>query len=135
MVLEDEEFAADMVLLKSSAEQGLCNIQTANLDGETNLKIKRAIPTTFQIECNPDGTDYPLYFSGNFFFPKSLSSSSSFCSFPPSAIVESSSPNAKMGVNAWKGNIAAPENPEVKFPLTMTQLLLRVCFQFLPNLL
>jgi phospholipid-translocating ATPase len=35
----EEEFACDMVLLSSSDEEGSCFITTANLDGETNLKV------------------------------------------------------------------------------------------------
>lgn len=45
-VESEESFPADMVLLASSEPEGLCYIETANLDGETNLKIKQAIPET-----------------------------------------------------------------------------------------
>nr|XP_019046460.1 phospholipid-transporting ATPase [Kwoniella bestiolae CBS 10118]OCF25390.1 phospholipid-transporting ATPase [Kwoniella bestiolae CBS 10118] len=37
---------ADVVLLSSSEPEGLCYIETANLDGETNLKIKQSHPST-----------------------------------------------------------------------------------------
>ena len=38
----DEFFPADLALLNSSANKGICYIETKNLDGETNLKHKQA---------------------------------------------------------------------------------------------
>ena len=45
-VQSEEPIPADIILLASSEPEGLCYIETANLDGETNLKIKQAIPET-----------------------------------------------------------------------------------------
>ncbi|KAI0070017.1 phospholipid-translocating P-type ATPase [Panus rudis PR-1116 ss-1] len=45
--LESDEFIpADLILLSSSEPEGFCYIETSNLDGETNLKIKQASPQT-----------------------------------------------------------------------------------------
>ena len=39
-------FPADLVILSSTKEQGMCYIETASLDGETNLKVRSAISQT-----------------------------------------------------------------------------------------
>ncbi|CCE64475.1 hypothetical protein TPHA_0H02720 [Tetrapisispora phaffii CBS 4417] len=41
-VKSEEAIPADIILLSSSEPEGLCYIETANLDGETNLKIKQS---------------------------------------------------------------------------------------------
>lgn len=53
-VESEEPFPADIVLLASSEPEGLCYIETANLDGETNLKIKQAIPETCNLVSSAD---------------------------------------------------------------------------------
>lgn len=42
-------FPADLVLLSSSEPQGISFIETSNLDGETNLKIRQGLPDTSKI--------------------------------------------------------------------------------------
>ena len=38
-VKRDESFPCDLVLISTSNSEGKCYITTANLDGETNLKV------------------------------------------------------------------------------------------------
>jgi hypothetical protein len=38
------EVPADIIVLATSEKQGMCYIETSNIDGETNLKIKEAVP-------------------------------------------------------------------------------------------
>jgi len=45
-VLREENFPADVVFLSSTIPEGNCYVETANLDGETNLKIKRSVEQT-----------------------------------------------------------------------------------------
>jgi P-type E1-E2 ATPase len=42
-IYKDEEIPADVVILKSSKENGLCFVDTMNLDGETNLKERSSL--------------------------------------------------------------------------------------------
>ncbi|CAL4895276.1 unnamed protein product [Urochloa decumbens] len=45
-VHKDEFFPADLVLLASSYEDAICYVETMNLDGETNLKLKQSLEAT-----------------------------------------------------------------------------------------
>lgn len=45
-VCRDEYFPADIVLINSSDTQGICYVETKNLDGETNLKYKTSHTST-----------------------------------------------------------------------------------------
>lgn len=44
-VHDREEMPADLVVLTTSETNGVAYIETANIDGETNLKIRSSAPT------------------------------------------------------------------------------------------
>ncbi|KZV53133.1 phospholipid-transporting ATPase 3-like [Dorcoceras hygrometricum] len=46
-VKQDGFFPADLLFLASTNPDGVCYIETANLDGETNLKIRKALEKTW----------------------------------------------------------------------------------------
>ncbi|RVE42848.1 hypothetical protein evm_012497, partial [Chilo suppressalis] len=50
-VINNQFFPADLVLLSSSEPQGISFIETSNLDGETNLKIRQAHNETARLDC------------------------------------------------------------------------------------
>ncbi|KAJ4711220.1 Phospholipid-transporting ATPase [Melia azedarach] len=52
-VKQDGFFPADLLFLASTNADGVCYIETANLDGETNLKIRKALERTWDY-LNPE---------------------------------------------------------------------------------
>ena len=44
VIKQDEQIPADVIILNTSEEKGVCYIETKSLDGETNLKMKNAEP-------------------------------------------------------------------------------------------
>ena len=82
LVKENEFFPADLLMMSSTESEGICYVETKNLDGETNLKNKQALAatndlfsseTSLPVDGLPEGTmnvEYPnnrIYkFDGNF---------------------------------------------------------------------
>lgn len=96
-VHKDEFFPADLVLLSSSYEDAICYVETMNLDGETNLKLKQSLEVT----------------------SASLPDDDSFRGFA-GAVVRCEDPNAHL--YTFVGNI---EIDGQQHPLSPQQLLLR----------
>ncbi|KAH6800420.1 ATPase E1-E2 type family protein / haloacid dehalogenase-like hydrolase family protein [Perilla frutescens var. hirtella] len=94
-VLKNEYFPSDLLLLSSSYEDGLCYVETMNLDGETNLKAKRSLESTL-----------------------GLDEEAAFCKFK--ATIRCEDPNPSL--YTFVGNL---EIENGSFPLNPTQVLLR----------
>ncbi|GMI76738.1 Aminophospholipid ATPase 9 [Hibiscus trionum] len=94
-VEKDEFFPADLILLSSSYEEAICYVETMNLDGETNLKLKQALDAT-----------------------SSLHDDSSFQNFK--AVIRCEDPNANL--YSFVGSL---ELGDEQHPLSPQQLLLR----------
>ncbi|CAJ2642055.1 unnamed protein product [Trifolium pratense] len=94
-VEKDEFFPADLLLLSSSYDDAICYVETMNLDGETNLKLKQALEETSKFQED-----------------------STFRNFK--AIIKCEDPNAYL--YSFIGNI---ELEDQLYPLSPQQLLLR----------
>ncbi|ONK81340.1 uncharacterized protein A4U43_C01F27980 [Asparagus officinalis] len=94
-VEKDNFFPADLIMLSSSYEEAICYVETTNLDGETNLKLKQSLEAT-----------------------SSLQDDSSFQHFK--AVIKCEDPNANLytfvGTMDYEGQ---------QYPLSPQQLLLR----------
>jgi phospholipid-translocating ATPase len=94
-VEKDDFFPADLVLLSSSYEDAICYVETMNLDGETNLKLKQSLEVTSNFQDDD-----------------------SFNTFR--AVIRCEDPNAQL--YTFVGNI---EVDDQQYPLSPQQLLLR----------
>ncbi|URE48270.1 E1-E2 ATPase [Musa troglodytarum] len=94
-VEKDNFFPADLVMLASGYDDGLCYVETMNLDGETNLKLKQALDATSGLQAD-----------------------SGFQNFK--AIIKCEDPNASLYTF-----VGTMEYEEQQYPLSPQQLLLR----------
>jgi phospholipid-translocating P-type ATPase (flippase) len=106
-IVKNGGIPADVLVLKTSGEQSDLAIETSNLDGETNLKTKKAVAETGSaVKCADDGMDYPSQLAN--------------------CVIESSGPEKKLNFTSWTGTLRY-EGVSEPVPLTMDQLCLRGC--------
>eukprot|EP00092_Neocalanus_flemingeri_P034853 GFUD01037928.1.p1 GENE.GFUD01037928.1~~GFUD01037928.1.p1 ORF type:complete len:1087 (-),score=203.66 GFUD01037928.1:753-4013(-) len=95
-----EPFPADLILLSSSESTGICYIETSNLDGETNLKVRQSLTITAKVIGNLGAPDKIAKIKGG---------------------IECEQPNKKL--YDFTGSLNLDEGE--KAPLSTAQLLLR----------
>jgi phospholipid-translocating ATPase len=54
LLRDNDQVPADVVVLSTSDPDGLCYLETKNLDGETNLKVRKAVPATSSMSSEED---------------------------------------------------------------------------------
>ncbi|XVE91344.1 hypothetical protein REPUB_Repub01dG0001600 [Reevesia pubescens] len=94
-VEKDEFFPTDLILLASSYEDAVCYVETMNLDGETNLKLKQALEITSSLHDDYNFRDFK-------------------------ALIKCEDPNANL-----YSFVGTMEFKEQQYPLSPQQLLLR----------
>ncbi|QLL34931.1 hypothetical protein HG536_0H03060 [Torulaspora globosa] len=99
----NDEIPADVVLLSTSDADGACYVETKNLDGETNLKVRQSLKCSFRIRNSRDITRTKFW-------------------------LESEGPHANL--YSYQGNLKwiDPNNNEMRNePVTINNTLLRGC--------
>lgn len=56
-ISDNHFFPADLILLSSSEPQAMCYVETSNLDGETNLKLRQGVKATANLLTGEDLTN------------------------------------------------------------------------------
>jgi phospholipid-translocating ATPase len=54
LLRDNDQVPADIIVLSTSDPDGMCYLETKNLDGETNLKPRKALRATSTISCEDD---------------------------------------------------------------------------------
>ncbi|CAG8454919.1 14684_t:CDS:2 [Funneliformis caledonium] len=101
----NDSVPADMIILSTSEPDGLCYVETKELDGETNLKIRHCVPSTASLKSETDCERVSFY-------------------------VDSEPPHANLysytGVLHWSDQPGAESGQKVE-PISINDVMLRGC--------
>lgn len=61
LISSDQPIPADVVVLSTSEPDGVCYVETKNLDGETNLKIRRGVQSASHITTPQECLDFKAF--------------------------------------------------------------------------
>jgi phospholipid-translocating ATPase len=102
LLRDNDQVPADIVVLSTSDSDGLCYVETKNLDGETNLKPRRSLRATSSIVSEEDIEH-------------------------ASFVLDSEPPHANLYTYNGVLRFNEPEGAERVEPVTINELLLRGC--------
>ena len=115
LIKEGENVPCDIILIDSNLNDGLCYVETSNLDGEKNLKNKLCNILTYGLFCEKNHVKFEKIFTSNKIIKKNILIS---------GFVQCDLPNVDL--NKIDGNITINiNNKEIFFPLTINQTLLK----------
>jgi len=60
-IFQNDPFPCDLLILNTSEDNNICFIESQNIDGETNLKIKQADPNLAKYFSNFANVSYSTY--------------------------------------------------------------------------
>ncbi|TPX70129.1 hypothetical protein SpCBS45565_g01922 [Spizellomyces sp. 'palustris'] len=112
----DDPVPADIAILATSERDGLCYIETKNLDGETNLKVRRGIPD-FESVRTPEDCHGIRAFLDSEPPTSNLYAYSGVLTIPGS----SSSPTPS------RASLSSQDSPKTVVPIGISGVLLRGC--------
>ena len=115
LIKEGENVPCDIILIDSNLNDGLCYVETSNLDGEKNLKNKLCNILTYGLFCEKKHVKFEKIFTTNKIIKNNILIS---------GFVQCDLPN--IDLNKIDGNITINiNNKEIFFPLTINQTLLK----------
>ncbi|KAJ3354917.1 hypothetical protein HDU83_004325 [Entophlyctis luteolus] len=126
LINNDEPIPADVLILNSSEPDGLCYVETKNLDGETNLKIRNGLLESALIE-----RDRADVMRGYMFRIESENPNPNLYSFTGTAVFQARNRFADAGEvreeDPYSTNRKRETLNEVKVSLNINSILLRGC--------
>eukprot|EP00210_Caulerpa_lentillifera_P001750 g1680.t1 len=122
-VKDDELFPADILCLHTGLKDKVCFIRTTNLDGESNLKIRKPVDIKSAILGNQDRGVVEQIEEGEEEDPDSSALNENF-QFREKVLLECEVPNGNL--HKFRGRLDVyGEDSRVHIPITMSEMLLR----------
>lgn len=123
-VLNEEYFPADLILLSSSEPEAMCYVETANLDGETNLKIRQGHMGTARLVTTSHIRNFEVscYIFSFLMRSDSRESPDAFCLFVTQAEMECEGPNERLYKFVGNLNIKYRDGRQETLPMGPEQV-------------